>query len=71
MELTKRQLVKQTRPGAAATPQFVRITEILHPLYELLSEAVIDDFIDCSNVNKHGGQLLAYLNSFSCQDHGV
>ena len=63
VELTKRQLVKQTRPGAAATPQFVRITEILHPLYELLSEAAIDDFIDCSNVNKHGGQLLSYLNS--------
>ena len=42
VELTKRQLSKQLRPGNKATPQFVRITEILHPLYELLSEAAID-----------------------------
>ena len=63
VELTKRQLSKQTRPGDAGVAQFVRITEILHPLYELLSEAAIDNFIDCSNVNKHGGQILAYLNS--------
>ena len=62
IELLKRAKAKQLQPGAAATPQFVRITEHIHPLYEILGEASkLDEFIDCNNVNKNGGQILSYI----------
>ena len=63
IELSKRARARQLQPGSAGESQFVRVTEIKHPLYELLSEATIDQFIDCNNVNKEAGQLLAYIGS--------
>jgi len=67
IELSKRALARQLRPGDAGIGQerlgFTPIKERIHPLYELLGEAVIDEFIDCNNVNKNAGQLLAYIGS--------
>jgi hypothetical protein len=67
IELSKRAKAKQLQPGQAAQGQeilgFTPIKERIHPLYELLDEAVIDEFIDCNNVNKNAGQLLAYIGS--------
>ena len=66
IELSKRALAKAT-PGPAGVGMelvgFEVIRERIHPLYELLGEAVIDQFIDCNNVNKNAGQLLAYIGS--------
>jgi len=67
IELSKRAKAKQLQPGQAAQAQqllgFIPIKERIHSLYELLDEAVIDEFIDCNNVNKNAGQLLAYIGS--------
>ena len=67
IELSKRALARQLRPGDAGIGQerggFTPIKERIHPFYELLGEAVIDEFIDCNNVNKNAGQLLAYIGS--------
>jgi len=66
IELSKRALAKATPGPAGIGMELVGwqdIRERIHPLYELLGEAVIDKFIDCNNVNKNAGQLLAYIGS--------
>ena len=67
IELSKRAKAKMLQPGQAAQGQervgWQDIKERIHPLYELLGEAVIDQFIDCNNVNKNTGQILTYIGS--------
>ena len=66
IELSKRAKAKQLQPGQAGQGQeiigFVPLNEI-HLFNEMLDEAIIDQFIDCNNVNKNAGQILAYIGS--------
>jgi hypothetical protein len=71
IEFGKRSKSISMQPGAAGQAMDLVGLEESHPLYELLNEASIDQFLDKNNIEKNAGKILSFIGSMYASEDDI